>query len=262
MKRSHLRGALALTFVSILVLSAAAPAFASAPSGLTPVASGHLGSIGIADKLPDGTKPISSDAIKMLAERSLDVETSLAITDIVMADKDRSINTVTWDEATDTVTFWAYGETTGLERQIAEALPSDQSWAVASTERPIAEVEKLIESIAYDPSSLPAGVSFVSGAPSEDGSTVRIGVTLEGNASLRSNVLPTQLQGVDVQYVEDELASLTGRSRTSAPIISGGQTWRHTGQGTCTQGFPVLRYQDSQPNTLTADHCTDAVSED
>lgn len=123
-------------------------------------------------------------------------------------------------------------------------------------------LEQVIESIAHDPGVLPTGMTFVSGTPSEDGSTITIGVATDGTESLRSATLPKQVEGVDVQFVEDELATLTARSRTSAPLISGGQTWRGTGVGTCTQGFPVLRWQDSQPNSLTADHCTAAVNED
>jgi hypothetical protein len=105
-------------------------------------------------------------------------------------------------------------------------------------------------------------MTFVSGTPSEDGSTITVGVaTVEGGVSMRSAALPQQLEGVGVQFVEDEFATPTARSRPMAPIISGGQTWRGTGVGTCSQGFPVLRGQDSQANSLTADHCTAAASE-
>lgn len=179
-----------------------------------------------------------------------------------MADRDRAINTVAWDKQTDTVQFWAFGETAALEKKIAQSLPTGQAWAVAETERPIAELERVIESLAHDPGALPEGMTFVSGTPSEDGSTITVGVaTVEGGVSLRSAALPQQLEGVGVQFVEDEFATPTARSRPMAPIISGGQTWRGTGVGTCSQGFPVLRGQDSQANSLTADHCTAAASE-
>ncbi len=260
MKGSHLRGALALSFASALVV-AAAPAYAASSSNYEPVEKGHLGSVGIDESLPDGSESVPSDAIATVAEGTLDIDTNLAITDVVMADRDRAINTVTWDRATDTVHFWAYGDSAVLEKRIDQALPTDQAWAVNETVRPIPELEQTIMAIAENPAALPEGMAFVSGTPAEDGSSITIGVETVGGTTLRSAVVPMQIEGVDVQFVEDEYATMSARSRSSAPLISGGQTWRSTGPGTCTQGFPVFRLQDSAQNSLTADHCTAAGNE-
>lgn len=260
LKRSHLRGALALSFASALVVTAV-PAYAASAPSYEPVEEGHLGSVGIDESLPDGTTPVASDTVKSLAEGTLDIDTNLAITDVVMADRDRAINTVTWDQGTDTVHFWAYGDSAGLEKQIDQALPADQAWAVNESVRPIAELEQTIMAIAENPAALPEGMTFVSGSPTEDGSSITIGVETVGGTTLRSAAVPKQIEGVDVQFVEDEYATLSSRSRSSAPLISGGQTWRGAGVGTCTQGFPVFRLQDSAQNSLTADHCTAAGNE-
>lgn len=252
MKRTHFFGAAGLTLAVVIGL-AVSPASAESGEAL-----GHLNSTAIDQPAPAGTHiPDLSELPRGVGE--LELDSNLAITDIVAADDARAINTVTWNSETDVLDFYVYQADDRIQALIQTKLPNDQRWAIHPTARPVTELEHVIESLAKDPDSLPHGVQFVSGTPSADGTTITIGVTKSAMSRQQSEPLPDKLSGVPVTFVEEAPVELTTRSSNVAPVISGSYTWGGTSNGNmaCTSGFPVLRSADNQYNMITADHCTD-----
>lgn len=264
----------AFVSVSIVILAvvtlSATPAYAVAPvrggaAGTPPPGgssqSGHLNSVGIDQPVPEGTTALLPDALS--DNSTLDLDTSLAVTDLVSADADRRINTITWDSEADALNIYAFDPSEEFRKSVAETLPADQLWDIVSTERPIRELEKLIETIAQNPAMLPDGLTFVSGKPSPNGGSMEIGVTGASDAVAdalnRASRSTPSIDGVPVTFFEDTVPESATRVRSVAPTISGGYMEGPASAGTraCSTGFPVLRYQDSQYNMLNADHCTD-----
>ncbi|WP_307485766.1 hypothetical protein [Microbacterium trichothecenolyticum] len=218
---------------------------------------GHLNSVSVDQPLPDGLAVMPVD--KLDQARVLDLEATLAVTDILAADTGRSINTVTWDQNRDVLHFFAYGADEDLRSLIDSSIPADQDWDIVPAVRPIGEVEAIIEKIAADSSVLPAGVTFVSGTPAPDGASITIGVQSTSSSRLHSTLLPQEILDVPVTFITKERATTTTRVRNAAPLVAGGYMQGPASAGTmaCSTGFPVLRNQDNQYNMLTADHCTD-----
>lgn len=238
-----------------LAALAAAPAYAGEDPESPMV--GHLDSVPVDQPLPEGLSAMSPEAVDQAG--ALDLGVNLAITDILAADADRAINTVTWDQDSDTLHFFAHAADEELRSRIDSSIPDGQDWDIVPAVRPLEEVEEIIEKIAADPSALPAGVTFVSGRPAPDGASITIGVQSDSAYLRRSTPLPQEILDVPVTFVPEERADTTTRVRNLSPLVSGGYMQGPGSAGTfaCSTGFPVLRYQDSQYNMLTADHCTD-----
>lgn len=235
-------------------LVAASPAIAESTTPSDDTSPG-LPTVGLSQPVPEGFT-IATDLPDM---KALDIDSSLAISEIVMGDVDRSINTVTWDSDRDVVQFYVYGDSAELGRIIAAELPSEQSWEIVPSVRPIDELEATIERLASSPESLPAGLVFVSGTPAADGTSITVGVEESPTARLRSLAAPDTLFGVPVEFKAEERAQTTTRVQTLAPVAAGGYMSGPTSGEvrSCTTGYPVMRYQDGQYNMITADHCTD-----
>lgn len=245
---------LGIALVTVLAVTpgGAVSATSSSPDGL-------LHSLAVDEEMPGWGRPLTAEDMTNWSQRQLDIDTNIAITDLVTADDHRAINTVTWDPDRDVVSFYVFGDTRGLEARIAEALGSEQRWEIIAAQRPIAELEKVIESLAADSNALPSGARFVSGTPAPDGSSITVGVEVKDRALRRSLPPPDAISGVPVTYEKAARPEVATRLRNSEPIISGGYT--QGPPGSCSSGYPVVRNQDNQPNMLTADHCTSATKE-
>lgn len=231
----------------------AVPANAITSSGVSDdPTDGHLGSVGIDQALPEDSVAVTAAELK-LPDDQLALDSQVAVTDIVIADGERAINTVTWDKDTGVLSFYVYGDSSQLAASISETLPKGQEWQIVPSVRPIAELESAIETLAATPSALPAGATFASGQPAPDGSSIEVGIETASDRAFRSAPLPDAFEGIPVSFTQEELATPTTRGRTTAPVMSG--NYMDNGTTSCTTGFPVLRNQDSQYNMLTADHC-------
>lgn len=258
MKRRRRTMLASLAAASCLVSMCTATAYAAPAQDDT---LGHLNSVPVDEPLPVGTAAIAPEELE--SQAVLDLETSVAVTDIITADTNRAINTVTWDKERDVVHFYVHGSDAAVTALIENEMPDLQAWDVVPAVRPIEEVEDTIEKIAADPAMLPAGLRFVSGTPAPDGASITIGV--EGaDALLRSSALPDQILGTPVSFVDEARAEPTLRVRNVAPVVSGGFMRGPTSSGSsgCSTGFPVLRYADGQYNMISADHCTDLQGAD
>jgi hypothetical protein len=259
-KRPRVVAAASLALASLIALTAGAPASAGT-GGSFPVPDensfGSLNSVAINQPAPVDTTVITTEEINQ--GNALDFTSNLAVTGVLTADKERSINTVTWDSERDVLHFYAHKPDRELNTLIAETLPEDQKWDIVPSIRSIAEVESFIEGIAADPTALPAGMTFVSGKPAADGSSITIGVEGDTASTFRSAPLPDRIDDIPVTFIEEEPAETTTRVRNVSPVIAGGYMSGPASAGNmaCSTGFPVLRSADNQPNMITADHCTD-----
>lgn len=253
MKRQIFAGACSLGLISA-ALVAASPAVAESRPPSAGAAPG-LPTVAINQPAPEGTT-IAADLPGM---KALDIDSTLAISEIVQGDVDRSINTVTWDSDRDVIQFYVYGDSSELSRTIPAELPGDQMWEVIPSARPIDELEAIIERLASSPDELPAGTTFVSGTPAPDGASITLGIEESPASRFRAQEAPDELLGVPVEFKAEERAQTTTRVRTAAPLVAGGYMEGPTSGDdmSCSTGYPVLRYQDSQYNMITADHCTD-----
>ena len=239
--------------VACLVAMSAVPANAADPSGISDdPTDGHLGSVGVDQQLPKDSVAVTA-ADLTLPDGQLALDSQVAVTDIVMDDDVRSINTVTWDKDTDVLTFFVYGDATEVAESIDQMLPSEQQWKIVPSVRPIADLELAIETLAATPGALPAGATFASGKPAPDGSSITVGIETASDRTLRAAPLPEAFEGIPVNFEREEMAISTTRARSTAPVMSG--NYMTNNSTSCTTGFPVLRGQDSQYNMLTADHC-------
>lgn len=248
-----------LTAASCLLALCALPAHAAPAED--DYSLGLLNSVPIDQPLPEGARAITPEELG--DQRVLDLEASAAVTDIMMVDSDRTINTVTWDDASDVVHFYAHDADDALKAVIQNEMPADQAWDLIPAARPIDQLEATIEKMAADTSALPAGLTFVSGKPEPDGTSITIGVEGMSNSRLRASNLPGEILGVPVTFVEDAQARSAIRTRSGAPVISGAvmRGPRSDGYARCSTGFPVTRYADGQLNMISADHCTDLQGE-
>ena len=159
MKRRIFAGACSLGLISA-ALVAASPAVAE-PRPSSEGAAPGLPTVAISQPAPEGTT-IAADLPGM---KALDIDSTLAISEIVQDDVDGSINTVTWDSDRDVIQFYVYGDSSELTRTIAAELPGDQMWEVIPSARPIDELEATIERLASSPDARPRPAewwSFVS----------------------------------------------------------------------------------------------------
>jgi hypothetical protein len=255
MNRKFIAGACGLGLISA-VLVAASPAVA----GTTPPSGAEapgLPTVAISQPAPENTTIVT--VADLPSVRALDIDTTLAVSEIVQTDSDRSINTVNWDNDRDVVQFYVHGDASEVTSTIAAEFPHGQAWEVVPSVRPIAELEATIERLAVTPGELPAGMTFVSGTPAPDGTFITVGVEGSPTSRLGAQSIPDKLLGVPVSFVTEERAQTTSRVRTDAPIVAGGYMSGPSSAGNmaCSTGYPVTRYQDSQYNMITADHCTD-----
>ena len=187
------------------------------------------------------------------------MDATLAISEIVQWDHDRAINSVSWDSDRDVIQFYVYGDASELTNAIGSGLPKNQAWEILPSVRSIIELEDTIERIAASPSTMPAGLTFSSGAPSPDGTSITIGVEGTTASRLSAQSTPNELLGVPVSFRQEEQAKPATRVRSQAPLVAGGYMSGPSSAGdmACTSGYPVIRGQDGQYNMITADHCTD-----
>lgn len=138
MKRNVIAAACSLGLISS-VLTIVFPAVADTAAPSDTGASG-LPTIAITQPAPEGSTVATASDLPGI--QALDIDTALAVSEIVQTDIDRSINTVSWDSTRDVVLFYVYGEASALTRTIASQLPEDQAWEVipsarsASSKRP------------------------------------------------------------------------------------------------------------------------------
>lgn len=208
---------LSVTAAACLMVSMSVPAMANASPEISTV--GHLDSVSIEQDAPVGTSVVSASDLRIIGEQ-LSLEANLAVTDIIAADSERSINTVTWDKDSDVLTFYVYGDAAVVAERAADGLPAGQKWQTAPSVRPVSEVEAAIEKLASTPSALPVGATFVSGTPSPDGSTIDVGIERSGGMSMRSaEPLPQTFGDIPLSFTEEQAAEPALRSRSVAPVM-------------------------------------------
>lgn len=255
MNRKIVAGACSLGLISAVLVAASPAAAGDAPS--SGAEAPGLPTVAISQPAPEGTSILTIADLPGL--RALDLDTTVAVSEIIQTDSDRAINTVNWDNARDIVQFYVYGDASEVTSSIAAEFPRGQAWEVVPSVRPIAELEETIERLAATPGQLPAGLTFTSGTPAPDGTSITVGVEGITPARLGAQSIPDALLGVPVSFVTEEPAQTTSRVRADAPIVAGGYMSGPSSAGTmaCSTGYPVIRDQDSQYNMITADHCTD-----